>query len=395
VSSRQYGSLLIPVIMSRMPAEITLQIARKTSQDVWEIDEIMNIILAEIEAREVSEKVRISEKGNDKLRSKFNMPAGTTKAFVASTGSPKRSINCFFCNREHYASDCQEVTNTSKRIEILNSAKRCLCCLKVGHFAKNCRSNRKCKHCQGKHHAIVCLKESKEEEEPVPTSVNASALKRGTNVLLQTAQTYAFGENSNKKVPVNVLFDSGSQKSYIVERLMKMLALKSEGTEKLNLNTFGSENYIKRVCDRVVLNLETKHGFIPITALCHPAICSPISSRIEVTRYPHLRGLELANSVHCSNQSIDVLIGADFYHNFVLGEVIRGEDGPVAVSSRLGWLLSGPVTTNVNTSISESNIISNLVLDHFPSRERAIDETRDHCVIEGVLETRITRFDRR
>ena len=52
VSSKQYGSLLIPVIMSRMPAEITLQIARKTSQDVWEIDEIMNIILAEVEARE-------------------------------------------------------------------------------------------------------------------------------------------------------------------------------------------------------------------------------------------------------------------------------------------------------------------------------------------------------
>ena len=377
VSSKQYGSLLIPVIMSRMPSEITLQIARKTSQDVWEIDEIMDIILAEIEAREVSEKVRISEKGNDKLKPKFNMPAATTKAFVASTGSPKRSVSCFLCNKEHYASDCQEVTDTSKRIEILNSAKRCLCCLKVGHFAKNCRSTRKCKHCQGKHHAIVCLRANKEEDEHVSTSVNASALRRGTNVLLQTAQTYAFGENSNKKVPVNVLFDSGSQKSYIVERLMKILALKSEGTEQLNLNTFGSENYTKRVCNRVVLNLEIKHGFIPITALSHPAICSPVSSRIEVTRYPHLSGLELANSVHCSNQSIDVLIGADFYHHFVLGEVIRGEGGPVAVSSRLGWLLSGPVATNVNTSISENNIISNLVLDHFPSRERAIDETRD------------------
>ena len=123
--------------------------------------------------------------------------------------------------------------------------------------------------------------------------------------------------------------------------------------------------------------LETKHGFIPITVLCHPAICSPMSSRIEVTHYPHLSGLELANSVHSSNQSIDVLIGADFYHHFILGEVIRGEDGPVAVSSRLGWLCSGPITTNVNTSTSESNIISNLVLDHVPSRDRAIDETRD------------------
>ena len=77
----------------------------------------------------------------------------------------------------------------------------------------------------------MCLRANKEEDEHVSTSVNASALRRGTNVLLQIAQPYAFGENSNKKVPVNVLFDSGSQKSYIVERLMKILALKSEGTE--------------------------------------------------------------------------------------------------------------------------------------------------------------------
>ena len=167
MSSKKYESLLIPVIVSRMSAEIALQIARKTSQDVWKIDEVMNVILAEIEAREVSEKARISEKGNDKLRSKFNMRAGTTKAFLASTGRTKQPVNCFFCNREHYASDCQEVTNANKRIEILNSAKRCLCCLKVGHLAKKWRSNRKFKHCQGKNHAIVGLKSNKKEEEPV------------------------------------------------------------------------------------------------------------------------------------------------------------------------------------------------------------------------------------
>ena len=95
---------------------------------------------------------------------------------------------------------------------------------------------------------------------------------------------------------------------------------------------------------------------------------SPRNMLPRVMRYPHLSGLDLANSVHCSNQSIDVLIGADFYHHFVLGEVIRGEDGPIAVSSRLGWLHLSTVTANINTSISENNIISNLVLDHFTSR---------------------------
>ena len=85
------------------------------------------------------------------------------------------------------------------------------------------------------------LKANKEEDEPMPTSANAPALRRGTNVLLQKAQAYVFGENSNKKVPVTVLFDSGSQKSYIVEGLMKILALKSKGTDLLHLNTLCSE----------------------------------------------------------------------------------------------------------------------------------------------------------
>ena len=33
---------------------------------------------------------------------------------------------------------------------------------------------------------------------------------------------------------------------------------------------------------------------------------------------------------------------------------------------------------SVNTSISENNIISNLALDHFSSRKRDIDETKDN-----------------
>ena len=47
-----------------MPTEIMLQIARQTSQDVWEIDKIMDIIGMEIEAREASEKVSSSNRGN-------------------------------------------------------------------------------------------------------------------------------------------------------------------------------------------------------------------------------------------------------------------------------------------------------------------------------------------
>jgi len=40
---------------------------------------------------------------------------------------------------------------------------------------------------------------------------------------------------------VKLLFDNGSQRTYITEDLKKRLSLEVEGSEKLNLNSFGSE----------------------------------------------------------------------------------------------------------------------------------------------------------
>ena len=36
---------------------------------------------------------------------------------------------------------------------------------------------------------------------------------------------------------------------------------------------------------------------------------------------------------------MDVLIGADSYYEIVMGEIIKGNSGQVAVNSKLGWLL--------------------------------------------------------
>ena len=61
-----------------------------------------------------------------------------------------------------------------------------------------------------------------------------SNVKEKTNVLLQTATAYAYGEDKTKKVTVNILFDGGSKKSFVSEELKCKLDLKSEKTEVLN-----------------------------------------------------------------------------------------------------------------------------------------------------------------
>ncbi len=71
--------------------------------------------------------------------------------------------------------------------------------------------------------------------------------------------------------------------------------------------------------------------------------------------YPHhIQGLKLAHPIRKEERfNISLLIGADFYLDFVMDNIIRG-DGPTAVESKLGYLLSGPLpnqsrgtTTNI------------------------------------------------
>ena len=384
ITSENYGPLLIAVIMTRLPEDIQLQVSRISSMSIWKINEVMNIIEKEIEAREVVKKFGVAEnkKSEKAIKPRSSSPAGTTKSFVAKE-EKSRKIQCYFCKKEHFAESCRAVTDVKKRIEILNKAKRCLNCFKFGHQAKVCYSEKRCQNCNGKHNTAVCLKIEEatttvqDSANTTDSSITTSAVKGTQDVLIQTAKTYAFGEDRSKKVPVNILFDSGSQKSYIAEKLRKKLSLKSEKTETINLNTFGTESFVKKNCERVLVNLEVQDEIVPITALSFPAICSPVSSRVEVGNYPHLTGLELANSVEHGDQEIGILIGADHYHDIVLGEVIKGSSGPVAIRSKLGWLLSGPTVSQNEKVTACSNVISTPVLDILPSKDEVTNENQE------------------
>ena len=61
IKASQYGSFLIPVIMSKLPDEVKLHIARVSVKDVWEVEELMTAIKKEVEARELCDAVRITE----------------------------------------------------------------------------------------------------------------------------------------------------------------------------------------------------------------------------------------------------------------------------------------------------------------------------------------------
>ena len=94
------------------------------------------------------------------------------------------------------------------------------------------------------------------------------------------------------------------------------------------------------------LEVQTRLGqYTSLDVFVVPHICEPLTSQplyqyLEL--YPHLGGLELADNPWKEMCEVDLLVGSDFYWDFVSGGTQRGDKGPVAVETTLGWILSGP-----------------------------------------------------
>ena len=369
ISSKEYGSLLIPILMSKFPSDIRLQIARKTTNEVWEIEELLETIKREIEAREASEAV----KANANTQKPFNAapqrrPPPTTSTFVSKEENSQFKIRCAYCNGLHYSASCEHMTDVNERRDALRKNNRCFICLKSGHRATDCKSTKKCRHCEKRHHQSLCDQTnrasssaaagnapSSDRNETVSTNTTT---KKGT-VLLQTAKVLATNAEGTKSTDVRILFDNGSQRSYVTNSVKSRLHLKPCKSETLHLNTFGDDKFRKQSCEVVNLCLKKPGGEeIQIQALSFPVICSSLPNKVDVSFFPHLDGLELADNFNDhDHSSIDVLIGADFYWDVITGETVRGENGPTAVSSRVGWILSGPVHDSIRSNTFNSNLV--------------------------------------
>ena len=44
IKSDQYGSLLVPIIMTKLPSDLRLHFIRDSDKEVWEIDELMDVL---------------------------------------------------------------------------------------------------------------------------------------------------------------------------------------------------------------------------------------------------------------------------------------------------------------------------------------------------------------
>ena len=138
------------------------------------------------------------------------------------------------------------------------------------------------------------------------------------------------------------MLDTGSQRSYITENVKNQLTLSTVGKQCMTIATFGATKRDDRICESVRVGLRVKYGQVKVLTLflvprnCDPLTPHPLADTKEM--YPHLSGQELADdSGDVRELQVDILIGSDYYWQFITGQLQRGTSGPVVIQTCLGW----------------------------------------------------------
>ena len=231
--------------------------------------------------------------------------------------SGQQKLCCVYCQGEHFPTKYDKVTDVNARKEILRNSLCCYLCLKTGHVSKKCRKNYICRICRKKHHISVCEEKNKQSPVQSPnTAVNRNHEKCSKNVLLQSVVLrFQNIDNSNYCTDGAVLFDIGSQRSFVTESIRKMLKLPTLRKETMIFQVFGqNDNKVKEV-DIVQSKIKGNNRlFIFIEAISCPKICSPITNQkynFAKNNYGHLRNIKLLKHFEGDSASIDLLVGND------------------------------------------------------------------------------------
>ncbi|XP_071153540.1 uncharacterized protein [Mytilus edulis] len=296
-------------------------------------------------------------------------PPTATAAFLTNTNSSNRNRgnkntnasntkpkpHCAYCKEPHSSVNCTKVSDYNGRMSIVKKDRLCFNCL--GHHSLSAgKSTKTCNKCHKRHHTSICKDNVEINEDNKPTGdVNVGTIQHNAeepytvlhsqspdNVLLKTAINPVSAEH--EILDAKILFDEGAQRSFITEELAEKLKLKPTGTESVNLSGFGDNaNSTKiRHLRTGLVYLITTDGKLPIRVLVVPEIAAPMRTYVrQAAKLTYLSGIKLGHPVTADeNFEMSILIGADYFWSIVQNDIIRGE-GPTAVQSKIGYLLSG------------------------------------------------------
>jgi len=283
---------------------------------------------------------------------------------------------CAICNGSHDCSNCKAFLdkNLDGRLDLVHKHKLCYKCLKSNHNFRTCTESR-CGKCNKRHHQLLhdpspSLQDGRAQtvqtsNQPSVSSQNALVSETTSTdlnqVLLSTALVKVRTMDGNWIV-LRAFLDGGAQRNVVTEDCVQRLGLQRfmcnvpvNGIAGVDVGTFkkGAVVPIKSCVD---------DGYrLSINAVVMKKITTDLpNGQFDISKWSYIRGLKLADPKFNEPGKIDLLIGAEFFFSLLKNEPqVEGPVGyPIAQSTHLGWILSGPVKSSDGSESSSLFVLT-------------------------------------
>ncbi|KAI5751481.1 hypothetical protein M8J77_007864 [Diaphorina citri] len=312
---------------------------------------------------------------------RYTTEALYSKTYVRSPNGKPYNIICAYCGEDHYSDQCRTYATVSQRKEKLKN--NCHICLKSDHFASECNADFPCYHCKKRraHHRSLCDKFSRTDnnwrdndksnnenkDEPCTSRVlSALSQVKKSVVFMQTACIQVHSKALNKVLKIRALFDTASSHSYITSQLYEQLKLENKESGELNIFTFGSTSPNKlKVAQTEIDVLYEGNKKKTLDVFVVPNIVGGRNLNFDKSFLRELDAkYQLCDEYFLQDnlKEIDLLIGIDYYTQFVSGKRIDLEDNLCLWETLFGNVLSGTKNITVENSGGQENDVNTVVL---------------------------------
>ncbi|UYV68403.1 hypothetical protein LAZ67_5004220 [Cordylochernes scorpioides] len=297
----------------------------------------------------------------------FQEQKTSSKNMMAHGLYVNKGQNCILCHQIHKLNDCQRFINLPlpKKWELVKKHKLCQNCLRANHEISKCLITSRCKNCKQNHHTLLHEYNS-EPSIPQPTTsqemlistntiCNAMPLETETNILLSTALIKVKAKDGSF-VLCRALVDNGSQISLISEQCCHKLGLEKR-KNSYTLKGVG-DIVVNRTTSQVEIEFTPHHNdqLFSARAFVVGRVTADLPNfQIQSADFPHLENLLLADPEFYVTKPIDLILGADTFVEIILGQKTDLKHHPIALNTKLGWLVSGRIHSNIKSNTSVIN----------------------------------------
>ena len=252
---------------------------------------------------------------------------------------------------------CSHYQTSADKLERIKNLKGCVKCASLGHDVNQCkfRFKRKCVHCRKWHFDFLCptfsnsnaSKKRGEGNSVVKTETNSGVVVLPCLSNDAVLPTFSFTIGENGKM-LRGLKDTGSQSSFIAEKVVKELELQVIKEDvKLVVNGFnGPQNYSSKIV-RFPIAFNAKTYDIQAMMVPEIKIDLQLPNLGNIVKNFISKGYHLADEFLTKDSNsisdIDFLLGADMSHCLLSKDVCFGASS-VFFESADGILLTGKIS---------------------------------------------------